>query len=233
MWENARALADICFSRELSPMMMFGENTYKVRDYLKAAATYYPHWDEAYAQKLVQRFGLETKKRISKLSKGMLSMVTIVLALASRAPVTILDEPVAGLDVVAREYFYKLLLEDYTETGRTFIISTHIIEEAANVFEKVIIMKEGAIAEVAETESFVASFSFVSGKDEDVAAVCAQLGASKVLHTEHFGRQTGVALRASLAAAQQAAAGRDVDVSPENLQKAFVYLAGEKEDAPC
>ena len=233
VWENARALADICFSRELSPMMMFGENTYKVRDYLKAAATYYPHWDEAYAQKLVQRFGLETKKRISKLSKGMLSMVTIVLALASRAPVTILDEPVAGLDVVAREDFYKLLLEDYTETGRTFIISTHIIEEAANVFEKVIIMKEGAIAEVAETESFVASFSFVSGKDEDVAAVCAQLGASKVLHTEHFGRQTGVALRASLAAAQQAAAGRDVDVSPVNLQKAFVYLAGEKEDAPC
>ena len=67
MWENAAALADICFSRELSPMMMFGENTYKVRDYLKAAATYYPYWDEAYAQRLVQRFGLETKKRISKL----------------------------------------------------------------------------------------------------------------------------------------------------------------------
>ncbi len=86
---------------------------------------YYPHWDKAYAEQLVQRFGLKTKKRISKLSKGMLSMVTIVLALASRAPVTILDEPVAGLDVVAREDFYKLLLEDYTETGRTFIISTH------------------------------------------------------------------------------------------------------------
>lgn len=213
--------------------MMFGENTYKVRDYLKAAATYYPHWDEAYAQRLVQRFGLETKKRISKLSKGMLSMVTIILALASRAPVTILDEPVAGLDVVAREDFYKLLLEDYTETGRTFIISTHIIEEAANVFEKVIIMKDGAIAEVAETESFVSSFSFVTGKDEDVAAVCARLGASKVLHTEHFGRQTGAALRVPPRQAQAAAEGRDVDVSPVNLQKAFVYLAGEKEDAPC
>ena len=213
--------------------MMFGENTYKVRDYLKAAATYYPHWDEAYAQRLVQRFGLETKKRVSKLSKGMLSMVTIILALASRAPVTILDEPVAGLDVVAREDFYKLLLEDYTETGRTFIISTHIIEEAANVFEKVIIMKEGAIAEVAETESFVGSFSFVTGKNEDVAALCARLGASKVLHTEHFGRQTGAALRVPPRQAQAAAEGRDVDVSPVNLQKAFVYLAGEKEDAPC
>ena len=224
VWENEAALADLCFSRELTGKLGASTAGLRVKDYLKAGRLFYPHWDEAYAQKLVQRFGLETKKRISKLSKGMLSMVTIVLALASRAPVTILDEPVAGLDVVAREDFYKLLLEDYTETGRTFIISTHIIEEAANVFEKVIIMKEGAIAEVAETESFVASFSFVSGKDEDVAAVCAQLGASKVLHTEHFGRQTGVALRASLAAAQQAAAGRDVDVSPVNLQKA---------DAPC
>lgn len=156
----------------------------------------------------------------------MLSMVTIILALASLAPVTILDEPVAGLDVVAREDFYKLLLEDYTETGRTFIISTHIIEEAANVFEKVIIMKEGAIAEVAETESFVGSFSFVTGKDEDVAALCARLGASKVLHTEHFGRQTGAALRGT---AQPGAGsrwkGRDVDVSPVNLQKGLVYLA--------
>ena len=233
VWENAAALADICFSRELSPMMMFGENTYKVRDYLKAAATYYPYWDEAYAQRLVQRFGLETKKRISKLSKGMLSMVTIILALASRAPITILDEPVAGLDVVAREDFYKLLLEDYTETGRTFVISTHIIEEAANVFEKVIVMKDGAIAEVAETEEFVGSFSFMTGKDEDVAAVCARLGSSKVLHTEHFGWQTGAALRVPPRQAQAAAEGRNVDISPVNLQKAFVYLAGEREDAPC
>ena len=233
VWENAAALADICFSRELSPMMMFGENTYKVRDYLKAAATYYPYWDEAYAQRLVQRFGLETKKRISKLSKGMLSMVTIILALASRAPITILDEPVAGLDVVVREDFYKLLLEDYTETGRTFVISTHIIEEAANVFEKVIVMKDGAIAEVAETEEFVGSFSFMTGKDEDVAAVCARLGSSKVLHTEHFGRQTGAALRVPPRQAQAAAEGRNVDISPVNLQKAFVYLAGEREDAPC
>lgn len=233
VWENAAALADICFSRELSPMMMFGENTYKVRDYLKAAATYYPYWDEAYAQRLVQRFGLETKKRISKLSKGMLSMVTIILALASRAPITILDEPVAGLDVVAREDFYKLLLEDYTETGRTFVISTHIIEEATNVFEKVIVMKDGAIAEVAETEEFVGSFSFMTGKDEDVAAVCARLGSSKVLHTEHFGRQTGAALRVPPRQAQAAAEGRNVDISPVNLQKAFVYLAGEREDAPC
>ena len=127
VWENERALADICFSRELSPMLMFGENTYKVKDYLRAASIYYPRWDKEYAKRLTERFGLDMKKRISKLSKGMMSMVTIIIAMASRAPITILDEPVAGLDVVAREDFYKILMEDYTETGRTFIIYTHII----------------------------------------------------------------------------------------------------------
>ena len=73
VWENERALADICFSRELSPMLMFGENTYKVKDYLRAASIYYPRWDKEYAKRLTERFGLDMKKRISKLSKGMMS----------------------------------------------------------------------------------------------------------------------------------------------------------------
>jgi len=139
VWENQKALDEICFSRELSPMLLFGQNTLKVKEYLRAAALYYPHWDKEYAARLIEMFGLDTKKKIYKLSKGMMSMVTIVLALASRAPITILDEPVAGLDVVAREQFYDVLLADYAETGRTFIISTHIIEEAAGVFEDIIL----------------------------------------------------------------------------------------------
>lgn len=77
--------------------------------------------------------------------KGMLSMVTIITAMASKAPFTFLDEPVAGLDVIAREQFYQLLLDEYTETGRTFVVSTHIIEEASDIFEEVIIVDKGEI----------------------------------------------------------------------------------------
>lgn len=86
VWENQKALDEICFSRELSPMLLFGQNTLKVKEYLRAAALYYPHWDKEYAARLIEMFGLDTKKKIYKLSKGMMSMVTIVLALASRAP---------------------------------------------------------------------------------------------------------------------------------------------------
>ena len=230
VWENEKALADICFSRELSPMLMFGENTYKVKDYLRAASVYYPRWDKEYAKRLTERFGLDMKKRISKLSKGMMSMVTIIIAMASRAPITILDEPVAGLDVVAREDFYKILMEDYTETGRTFIISTHIIEEAANVLEQVILVDNGNILEVAPTEEFVHSFSFVSGHESAVGALCDEAGASRLLHTESFGRQKGAALRLPTSEAKEMAErlALDVDVEPVSLQKAFVYLVGEQ-----
>ena len=142
VWENPRALGDLCFARELNPSSEVA--ALKVEEYLLAAKLFCPRWDAAYADALLKKFGLDTKKRISKLSKGQMSMVTITAALASRAPVTILDEPAAGLDVVMRERFYRLLLDDYAETGRTFVISTHIIEEAAGVFERVIVLDEGA-----------------------------------------------------------------------------------------
>ena len=63
------------------------------------------------AVSLVQKFHLDIKQ--------MLSMVTIITAMASKAPFTFLDEPVAGLDVIAREQFYQLLLDEYTETEKS------------------------------------------------------------------------------------------------------------------
>lgn len=123
VWENEAVLGELCFSRELGSTVGGMNNALKVKDYLNAGRLFYPHWDETYAQKLITQFKLAPKKRISALSKGMASMLTIVLALASRAPITFMDEPVAGLDVVAREDFYRLLLDDYAETGRDDVVN--------------------------------------------------------------------------------------------------------------
>jgi len=225
VWENQAALDDICFSRELQATLFTGQNTMKVKDYLKAAALFYPHWDKDLAQRLLEEFKLEPKKKIYQLSKGQMSMVTILIALASKAPVTILDEPAAGLDVVARERFYQMLLEDYAETQRTFIISTHIIEEAATVFEKVIILDEGRIIENTDTEELIAQFHYVSGREDVVDEAARGLS---VLSTQQMGRHKTVVVRGQgikLAEAQEA----DVDVSPMTLQKVFVALCGHEE----
>ena len=225
VWENEAALADLCFSRELTGKLGASTAGLRVKDYLKAGRLFYPHWDEAYAQKLVRLFGLEEKKRLNALSKGMTSAVTIVLALASRAPVTMMDEPTAGLDVVAREDFYRLLLEDHTGTGRTFVISTHILEEAAPVFERVMVMKEGRLIENCETDALLAQFCAVSGRDDAVAAACEGY---EVLHTEALGRQVLCTVRAPMEAI--AARGLDVDCTALSLQKVFVALCGHERE---
>lgn len=222
VWENQAVLDQMCFSRELQATLFSGQNNLKVKHYLKTAAIYYPNWDQAYADKLLSEFKLEPKKKICQLSKGQMSMVTILIALASRAPLTILDEPAAGLDVVMRERFYQLLLEDFSETGRTFIVSTHIIEEAASVFEQVIILDQGRILENRPTEELVDQFRYISGREDVVGAVCNGL---EVLSTHQMGRHKTVAVRGNgvkLAEAQNA----DVDVSPMNLQNVFVALCG-------
>ena len=223
VWEDRKALEHLCFSRELNISSESGLGSMKVKEYLRIASIYYPHWDAAMAEKLVQLFELPLKKRMNKLSKGMLSMVTIIVALSSKAEFTLLDEPVAGLDVVAREQFYKLLLEEYTETGRTFVISTHIIEEAADVLEEVIILKDGKVLLESDTQALVDSARYVSGKAEDVDAATAGL---EVHRPEVTGRAKSVTVL--LKPGQTIPAGYDVTVQPMNLQKVFLALCGEE-----
>ena len=119
VWENQKALNDICFSRELQATLFSGPNNLKIKHYLKSAAIYYPNWDFDYALRLLDEFKLETKKKISQLSKGQMSMVTILIALASRAPVTILDEPAAGLNDAETEdltEIIRLIRDDFNCT---------------------------------------------------------------------------------------------------------------------
>ena len=223
VWENRKALEKLCFSRELNVGAESGIAAIKVKEYLRIAATYYADWDKDMEQRLMALFELDGKKKLGKLSKGMLSMVTIIVAMCSKAPYTLLDESVAGLDVVAREQFYKLLLEEYAATGRTFVISTHIIEEAADVLEEVIIIHEGHVLLVEDTQALLERVRYVSGKADEVDAVVAGL---EVHHPETLGRSKGVTV--FLKPGQRVEETRDVSVQMVNLQKAFVALCGEE-----
>ena len=224
VWENRSALRELCFSRELNISSESGLSAMKTQDYLRYAAIYYPRWDAALAGRLIGEFQLPVKKKLGKLSKGMLSMVTIVAALASKAPFTFLDEPVAGLDVIAREQFYRLLLEEYQATGRTFLISTHIIEEAANVLEEVIILRNGELLTKTGTQSLLDSARYVTGRAEEVDAATAGL---EVHHAENLGRSRAAAV--FLREGQSLREGCDLTVQPMSLQQIFVALCGEEE----
>ena len=223
IWENRKALDRICFSRELNVSAESGLGAYTVKKYLAAAACYFAHWDKDMAKRLLEQFELNPKTKLNKLSKGMLSMVTIIVALASKAEFTFLDEPVAGLDVVAREQFYKLLLDEYTETGRTFVISTHIIEEAADVMEEVIILDKGQIIRHQNTQELIDSARYVTGLADQVDGAVDGL---EQHHAEKMGRSKGVTVL--LKEDEDINPGFDVTAQPVNLQKIFVSLCGEE-----
>lgn len=223
IWENPAVLEHLCFSRELNQMTGNNGNAMKVKEYLRIAATCFPYWDREMAECLVKEFGLDVKKKISELSKGMLSMVTIIVALASKAEFTFMDEPVAGLDVVARERFYQLLLEEFTETGRTFVISTHIIEEAADIFEEVIIVDQGRILLKENTQELLERSYHISGHAEEVDAATAGL---EKHHEEKIGRSKGVTVL--LKHGQKLQEQYEISIQKPNLQKVFVSLCGEE-----
>ncbi|MCH5585243.1 ABC transporter ATP-binding protein [Shimazuella sp. AN120528] len=140
-YENSHALSQICFIKE---SQKYPEN-FRIMDVLDVAASIFPNWDMEYAYTLIEDFELPLKRRMEKLSRGMLSSVGIIIGLASRAPLTIFDEPYLGLDAVARSLFYDRLIEDYGEHPRTIILSTHLIDEVSRFLEHVIVIDNGKI----------------------------------------------------------------------------------------
>ena len=223
VWENRKALDRICFSRELNISAESGLAGIRVRDYLKTAQAYFPHWDREMAARLMQEYQLNPKAKLGKLSKGMLSMVTILVALSSKAEFTFLDEPVAGLDVVARDHFYRQLLQEYEDTGRTFVISTHIIEEAANVLEDVLFLDKGHIIIHENTQDLLDRARYVTGPADQVEGAVAGLSCH---HVQDIGRSRAVTVL--LEEGQSPKEGFDVTVQPVSLQNLFLALCGEE-----
>lgn len=227
VWENQKALDCICFSREVANMINGVQNTLKVKEYLKMASILFPKWDQAYADELVKEFELDIRQKICKLSKGMQSMITIIIALASKAEYTFLDEPVAGLDVVAIEDFYKILLDEYAKSGRTFVVSTHIIEEASDVFEEVIFLDKGKILIKENTVELLERCIHISAREDDVDAV---VEGKDTYHPEKIGRSKGITV---LLAKEEVfdKKGHDVDVSSMRLQEVFVAFCSKSKEA--
>lgn len=136
--------------KELKKIYLMSEKNYyppnmKVNQAFFWSREFYPDFDMEYALELAERFELNTRKNIKSLSTGYNTIFKVIIALSVNTPYVLLDEPVLGLDANHRDVFYKQLIEKYSKSPSTFVISTHIIEEVSNVIEDVIIIKKGSI----------------------------------------------------------------------------------------
>lgn len=117
----------------------------KIKDLLKAYSRMYDAFDREYAESMFESFDIKLKNKFMELSTGNKTLVQNTLGLATRAPITILDEPTNGLDSVNRQNFFRYLMEDYAEHPRLFMLSTHLIQEVENYLTDVVILKNAEV----------------------------------------------------------------------------------------
>jgi ABC-2 type transport system ATP-binding protein len=106
---------------------------------------YYPMWDPEYAAALADRFEIDTDRAVEKLSKGQARRVQIVLALAHRPPLLLLDEPMEGLDPVVRDRAQRILANHLADTGATVLVSTHHVHEVTPLVDHVGVLRRGRL----------------------------------------------------------------------------------------
>ena len=115
------------------------------RELLSHVAAYYPSWDSAYADRLSLEFRLHLDRKVGTLSKGESRRLQLILALAHRPGVLLLDEPTDGLDPVVRTRTLSLLAEHLADTASTVLISSHQIHELENLADHVGILRGGRL----------------------------------------------------------------------------------------
>ncbi len=226
--EHAPTLARLCFVREDQAY----NDAFSVADILAVMPAFYPTWDLEIATRLVRRFRIPWRTRSNKLSRGQRSALAITIGLASGAAYTFLDEPYLGLDATARGIFYDELLAEYAASHdranehlpvgaalaapRTFVMSTHLVDEAAELMEEILVLDSGRIVLQADVDR-ARQMAFVArGFESDVRA----LGRGReTLATRRLGGIVSAVIRGDLTPQERAhAESSRVTVEPVGLQ---------------
>lgn len=161
---------------------MYGWMT--VDELIRFVAPFYRSWDHRYAAELVTQFELPLNTRVKHLSKGQNVRLGLLLALAHRPELVILDDPALGLDPIMRRDFNRDLVAHLQGQGCTVFYSSHLLYEVEPVADIIAILKEGHIVRQAETETLrddVKQFVFNADDFEQVQSLMIPLD----IRTQH------------------------------------------------
>ena len=117
----------------------------RVGELMRYTQAFFPNWDEAYAEELRAAFDLDAKARIKELSRGQRARAGLLVALAHRPELLVLDEPSSGLDPVVRRDILGAIIRTIADEGRTVLFSSHLLDEVERVADRVAIIHQGRI----------------------------------------------------------------------------------------
>ena len=114
-----------------------------------------PRWNDCQCAELLQLFRLDAKKKVKSLSKGMLAKLGLALALSHEPELLMLDEPMSGLDPIAREEFLDGVLKTVSQRECTVILSSHSIDDVQRMSDSICLLHEGQMLAHRQTENIL------------------------------------------------------------------------------
>lgn len=221
-FENAFIMQNVSFLYDKD----YKDESDNIIQMLQHIQQYRPHFDMEYAEYLIDRFKLDRKKPIKQYSKGMQSSLNVIIGLASRSPLTILDEVYLGMDAPAREIFYKEILEEQEMHPRMFILSTHLVSEMDYLFDEVIFLDKGSILLQEEIDTLSSRGATIIGNKQIVNDF---IQSKQVINTEQLGDTVSVTIYGEISDEEMTLAlEKGLDIRPVSLQDLFVYMTEEE-----
>ncbi len=164
---------------------------FKVRDLFELGRRLNPRWDGALAQARVERFDITVDRRVGQLSGGQQAQVALTMVLAKRPELLLLDEPVAGLDPLARREFLQSLMEAVVSDGLSVVLSSHVVSELERTCDYLVILCRGQVQVADEIERLLDQHRVLVGP-----RVNAKVERDPtVIHFSHTDRETTLLVR--------------------------------------
>jgi ABC-2 type transport system ATP-binding protein len=190
---------------------------------LRFLAPFYPTWDHQLALKYARDFEVPLGTKIKHLSKGQNVRLSLVLALAHRPEVVILDDPSLGLDPIMRKQFNRDLITHLQGEGRTVFYSSHLLYEVEPVADEVAILDQGRIVRQSETEALRKDVKQVILAPEAAAVLNSDV---KVLDRHAEGRELSLVIEGAEKAIErleyEGVEHRVVDLNLDEIFEAYV-----------
>ena len=117
----------------------------RIDELIRYTSAFYPKWEDAYAEELRRTFALDAAAKIKDLSKGQKARAGLLIALAHRPELLVLDEPSSGLDPIVRRDILGAVIRTIAHEGRTVLFSSHLLEEVEEVADHVTMIAGGRI----------------------------------------------------------------------------------------
>jgi ABC-2 type transport system ATP-binding protein len=159
-------MRDVCFIADVAVLPRW----MRVSDMLEYMAGVHPRFDLAKSENFLSKTTIKRTSKIRDLSKGMVAQLHLALVMAIDAKLLILDEPTLGLDILYRKQFYDSLLNDYFDTTRTIVVTTHQVEEIQDVLTDLMFIDRGRIVLECSMEDFESRYVEAMVNPEAVAA---------------------------------------------------------------